>query len=49
MVFDPSGGDRLVAAVCLTLIMPKPRLTSPSSGVVWQVAYHRLHGFLDLG
>jgi hypothetical protein len=30
MVFDPSEGDRRVAVICLTLIMTKPRLTSPS-------------------
>jgi hypothetical protein len=35
------------------LITSKPRLTSPSdvfcTGVVWQVAYHCLHGFFGFG
>jgi hypothetical protein len=30
MVVDPSGGNRLVAVICLTLVTPKSRLTSPS-------------------
>jgi hypothetical protein len=30
MVFHPSGGDGLVAVICLTLITSKLRLTSPS-------------------
>jgi hypothetical protein len=49
MVSDPSGDDRRVPVICLTLITSKPRLTSPSDvfcrGVMWQVAYDRLHGF----
>jgi hypothetical protein len=56
MVVDSSEGDRRVAVICLTLIMSKPRLTRQSDMssaevlcVRWQVSYHRLHGFLDLG
>jgi hypothetical protein len=53
MIFDPSGGDRRVAVIFLTLIKSKPRLTSPSgvfcSCVVWQVAYHCHHRFSGFG
>jgi hypothetical protein len=47
MIFDPAGGNRLVDVICLTPITSKPRLTNPVlyRCVVWQVAYHRLHGF----
>jgi hypothetical protein len=54
MVFNPSGGDRRVVIVCLTLITSKPRLTSPSDMSSAEVLcgrwrYHRLHEFSGVG
>jgi hypothetical protein len=54
MVVDPSGGEKRVAVICLTLIMSNHRLTSPSdmssAGVLrgrWGIT--AFTGFRDLG
>jgi hypothetical protein len=54
MVFDPSGGDRRVAVICLTLITSKPMLTRSSdmssAGVTcgkWRI--NAFIGFSDFG
>jgi hypothetical protein len=52
--FDPSGGYRRVAVICLMLITSKPRLTSPSDMSSAGVLCGRLRitafvGFSDLG